>query len=88
MLYCLVFAIGGTLGFLLFAWVRGAPMEPYIAHEHCDERFNRMHKRLSHDIQVREDEIQRLIQGEVAYQLTQVANADTVPMKVLPKGWK
>jgi len=68
MLYCLIFAIGGTLGFLLFAWVRGAPTEPYIAHDQCDDRFNRMHKRLSHEIHVREDEIQRLIQGEVAYQ--------------------
>ncbi len=67
MLYFLAISLGGILGFMLCTWLRSIPTDAFLSHEDCDERFHRMHRGLSHEIQVREDEIQRLIRGEISY---------------------
>lgn len=50
-------------GFAAASWAAEKLPLP-SAHELCDEKFLRMQARLRHEIEVREKEIQRLVQGQ------------------------
>jgi hypothetical protein len=73
MFYILAISAGGVFGLILCAWVRDVP-QSYVSHEHCDERFNRMHRRLTHETRMKEEEIQLLIHGDAYIETVVVAN--------------
>ena len=68
MWYLLAISFGGTLGFLLSAWVH-TPIEvaPWSSHEYCDDRFEKMARKYRHEIQTLESEIQHLVHGGELY---------------------
>jgi hypothetical protein len=53
---------GAIVGFIIANWARRLP-RPLAYHQHCDERYVNMHRRLASEIRSRDAEIQRLMQG-------------------------
>ena len=53
---------GAIVGFIIANWARRLPRPPAY-HQHCDGRYVCMHRRMAREIQLRDAEIQRLMQG-------------------------
>jgi len=63
MYFAIAFFVGIFLGIFAEAWAHKLPTPLPSAHEYCEERFNRMCRRLRLELQAKEEEIQRLIHG-------------------------